>query len=59
MGKRETTSEETRFNDFELTLDELETVTAGSGKSGGKTSGHTTYLQFDFKTVFVTNISWS
>jgi hypothetical protein len=42
----------------ELTRDELDLVTAGSGKSGGNTSGHM-YLHFQFKLVAVKTISWS
>jgi hypothetical protein len=41
--------------DLELTLDELETVSAGKGKSSaasGKSNGNL-YLRFDFKMVFV------
>jgi len=37
----------------EVTLDELETVSAGRGKASGKTNARE-YLQFDLKQVFVT-----
>ena len=40
--------------DLELSLDELETVSAGKGKSGGVTSP-AKYLQMDLGTVFITS----
>ena len=55
MGKLDTMSKETKS--VELTQDELETVTAGSSKSGGNTSGHI-YLVFQFKLVAVKTVSW-
>ena len=39
---------------LELSLDELETVSAGKGKSGGVASC-AKYLQMDLNTVFITS----
>jgi hypothetical protein len=51
-----TKPEETK-RDVELTLDELETVSAGSRKSGGDAaSSGREFLRFKFDTVFTTKI---
>jgi hypothetical protein len=53
-----TQSNNDRQNNRELSLDELEIVSAGDGKasSGTRTSSQT-YMRYDFKQVFVTSIS--
>lgn len=51
-----TTSKETKPNDRELTLDELEAVAAGKGKTQGNTTP-IIFLRFDFRMVDVKTIS--
>ena len=57
MDNKTRSSKEAPY-EFELKLDDLETVSGGSGKSGGNTSGQM-FLRFNFKLVAVKTVSWA